>query len=289
MFIDTHCHFDFSVFDSDRPEVWKNSQSLGVMAMMIPGVDPDQWACIQRLSCQHDRIYHSVGLHPLWLSSWLSESSSMDSKLAQGGWGDARLSDSYTEHRVNARLECFASRLHQFTETFGLTALGECGLDKTIAVPLAIQQRFFDYQVELAARKDVPLIIHARKTHNEVLSTLKRFAPDRGGVIHGFSGSLALAERYWSMGVRIGVGGTITYPRAAKTRETVTRLPLEALVLETDAPDMPISGRQGQRNSPERIPDIAALLAQLRGERVEHIARATTDNARRLFGLEFVL
>ncbi|RYZ90248.1 MAG: TatD family deoxyribonuclease, partial [Moraxellaceae bacterium] len=129
----------------------------------------------------------------------------------------------------------------------------------------------------------MPLIIHCRKAHNELLQQLKHYHFEAGGVIHGFSGSYDMAMQYWSMGFRLGIGGTITYERANKTRQAVKRLPLESLVLETDAPDMPLHGKQGEPNSPVNIIAIAQMLANLRGESLEIIAAQTTLNAQQLF------
>ena len=162
--------------------------------------------------------------------------------------------------------------------------MGECGLDGTIVTPLAQQVPFFKAQLALAAERSLPVIVHAHGAHNEVLQCLKAQPRLCGGVIHGFSGSPELALQYWRQGFSVGVGGTITYERAKKTRRAIEQLPWEALLLETDAPDMPLSGHQGEPNSPLRLPEIAEALAQLRGVEVAEVAAMTTRNTRRVFG-----
>jgi TatD DNase family protein len=162
-------------------------------------------------------------------------------------------------------------------------AIGECGLDAAITTSLAIQLPVFEAQLCLATELGLPIIIHCRRSHNELTSLLKRNKLPPGGVIHAFSGSYEMAKQYWDMGFYLGIGGTITYERAHKTREAVKRMPLDALLLESDAPDMPLAGKQGQRNSPEHIPLIAQALAELRGESVQLIAEQTTRNAQTLF------
>ncbi|MFT6388683.1 MAG: TatD DNase family protein, partial [Cellvibrionaceae bacterium] len=164
-------------------------------------------------------------------------------------------------------------------------AVGECGLDALIESGLDKQQAIFEQQIQIACKLELPLIIHVRKTHNETLKLLSHYRPKAGGVIHGFTGSVDLAQRYWSLGFYLGIGGSITYPRANKTRKTVKGMPLESLLLETDAPDMPLSGFQGEPNSPLRLPDIAHALAELRQDTFESICHVTTENSRQLFML----
>jgi TatD DNase family protein len=140
-----------------------------------------------------------------------------------------------------------------------------------------------DVHLQVARELSMPIIIHCRKAHNEMMKSLSGQNIKSGGVIHAFSGSIDLAKQYWALGFYLGVGGTITYERANKTRETVKQLPIEAMVLETDAPDMPLSGKQGQRNSPENIPEVARTLANIRGDSLQYIAQQTTENTKKLF------
>lgn len=262
--IDTHCHFDFDDFDKDREEIWRQCHSNGITTMVIPGVEPKQWQRMADLSESMPGLYYSIGLHPCWL----------DSYLPQKSW--------------QTELPHLRQLLLDATENSACIAIGECGLDQYIDGHAAQQEAVLTCHLEAARECDLPVILHCRRAHNDLLRLLKNHPVPRGGVVHAFSGSREMAEQYWAMGFYLGVGGTITYERANKTRNAIRALPLEALILETDAPDMPLCGHQGKRNSPGNIPSIGATLAELRGESLTEIARQTTDNARRLFNLKNV-
>lgn len=253
VFFDSHCHFDFSDFDQDRNAVWQQCNSQGIQYLTIPGVAPGQWDAARKIAQEYKNIYCAAGLHP-W---WIKNSEQNFAALSQG--------------------------LREYVSLSKCVAIGECGLDAAIETPLQLQHDVLDIHLQLAQEISVPLIIHCRKAHNELLQQLKHYRFGAGGVIHGFSGSYEMAMQYWAMGFRLGIGGTITYERANKTREAVKQLPIEAILLETDAPDMPIYGEQGKRNSPSNILIIANTLAGLRGESLGHIAAKTTRNAQQLF------
>jgi len=253
--IDSHCHFDFPDFDQDRELIWEQCRQLGVAALVIPGVYPEQWSVARLHSETLANVYFAVGLHPWWLD-----------KVQQLG-SIAELMRGELEHP-----RCIA--------------IGECGLDKVIAAPFDWQKQAFEQQLALACERNKPLIIHVRKSHAETLALLKHAQPQKGGVIHGFSGSLEIAEAYWKLGFYLGVGGTITYERASKTRQAIAAMPLEALVLETDAPDMPLQGKQGERNSPLYLPEVGQALADLKQLPLTDIIQQTTDNSCRLFSIE---
>ncbi len=258
-FFDSHCHFDFAVFDGDRDLIWRECNALGIAHLIIPGVAAEQWPLAASIAQQHKNIYVGVGVHPWWV-------------------GDNIAAD-------------YLADIHQHLEK-NLTqpkcvAIGECGLDAVTETPMRLQQQVLDIHLQLAQQISKPLIIHCRKAHNELLVQLKSYDLPAGGVIHGFSGSYELAASYWDMGFRLGIGGTITYERANKTRTAVKKLPLDAILLETDAPDMPLSGKQGERNSPLHIIEIAQALADLRGEPLEKIAVQTTLNSHTLFKIDY--
>ncbi|WP_036186445.1 TatD family hydrolase [Marinimicrobium agarilyticum] len=252
--IDSHCHFDFEAFDEDREDIWSRCRSAGVRQLLIPGTEPEQWARAQGLCEAMPDWYFAAGIHPWW-----------QYKVRGKEWLDAC-------RRALSHSHCLA--------------VGECGLDKFIDTPMAEQEALLEQHLQLAYEQRLPIVLHCVKAHNELIRWLKRYPLERGGVIHAFSGSVDIAETYWQMGFRLGVGGTITYERAKKTREAVSRIPAEALLLETDAPDMPLCGRQGERNSPEYLPDVARGLAELRGVTIEEIAAITTANAQLLFGFQ---
>ncbi|MCX2779613.1 TatD family hydrolase [Microbulbifer thermotolerans] len=253
--IDSHCHFDFAAFDKDRASVWRQCREAGVERIIIPGVSPPRWQALLDLVRSEPAWHAALGVHPWW--------------VAESKCGAAQL-----QRDLAASLEANAC-----------VAIGECGLDGAIATPLEKQEEVFRAQLALAESLQLPLIVHARRCHNEMLHLLKAYRPSRGGVIHAFSGSVEIAREYWKLGFSLGAGGTITYDRAAKTRRAFAALPLEAIVLETDAPDMPLQGRQGQRNSPACLLRIARTLAELRGVSVETVADQTRRNTEALFSL----
>ncbi|WHI49825.1 TatD family hydrolase [Microbulbifer sp. MLAF003] len=260
-FIDSHCHFDFDAFQPDRAQIWQRCINSGVTRLIIPGVCRAQWHPLTALTGSQSGWYGAAGIHP-W---WVAKESNPDGSLIQP--------------------EALGWALSDYLNSNHCVAVGECGLDAAIETPIEIQEAVFRVQLEVASEFELPLILHVHRTHNEVLKLLKQFRLPRGGVIHAFSGSEQMAMDYWKMGFYLGIGGTITYARAAKTRRTVSQLPIESLVLESDAPDMPISGRQGLRNSPENLPLIAAELAKLRGVSLQDIADKTQNNTEILFSL----
>ncbi|WP_053979563.1 TatD family hydrolase [Marinagarivorans algicola] len=269
-FFDSHCHFDFDHFDKDRSAVWQQAQALGLQGVLIPGVTPSQWPQAQLLSQQLQGGLYAIGLHPWWLNAYLSQSECDKNDWAINDWA---------AHLV----QCMAP----FAKDQHCKAIGETGLDACMPpskqVSLDKQQAMVSAHLRCANHFKMPVILHCRKAHNELLACLDQVKPVAGGVLHGFTGSTQLAQNYWRRGLRIGVGGSITYPRANKTRQAIQALPDEALVLETDAPDMPLSGKQGQRNSPEYVPQIAQALAALRGQALDCVAQYTLYNSRKLF------
>lgn len=272
LLVDSHCHFDFPVFAADRAAVWAHCQRLGVNRLIIPGVSPEQWQTAAQLCQQYPGFYYAAGIHPHWIK--------------QQHWGAtniAGLLDETTQQQIKQLLGEELTRRHRGAGERCI-AVGECGLDKLINVPLVLQQQLLQLHTMVANEYRLPLIIHSVKTHNEILACFKQMPPRYGGVIHAFSGSLETAQQFIAQGFLLGVGGTITYERAQKTRATFSKIPLQYLLLETDAPDMPLSGKQGERNSPEYLPKIAQQLAQLQEVSVEQVAEVTTCNAQRLFG-----
>jgi len=259
---DSHCHFDFDCFETERAAIWQSCRAAGVTQLLIPGVSPELWQRQRRLLEQFEGLYAATGLHPWWVTAWLNTLSNRD------------LSKEVLKHSLLPHLQ------HP-----RCVAVGECGLDAMIELPLEQQTPLFEAQLQCACEQQLPVIVHVRRAHNQTLQLLKRYRPGRGGVVHGFSGSLELAQQYWRLGFYLGVGGTITYERASKTRAAVAGMPLEALLLETDAPDMPLSGRQGAANSPAYLPAVASCLAAIRGSSPERIAAQTTANTHQLFQL----
>lgn len=263
-FFDSHCHFDFAEFDPDRVALWQQAMAVGVNGLLVPGIEPAQWSMAQALSRKLPDCYFALGIHPWWIGKIATDPLALQFYAYQM----ALLLD---EDKVCERPRC--------------VAIGETGLDKNIDIPLAQQLDLLDWHIDLANQLHLPLIVHSVKTHNELIAHCKKNPPVHGGVVHAFSGSYETAMQLINLGFFLGVGGTISYERAQKTRATFARIPLESVVLETDAPDMPLSGEQGQRNSPVNLPRIAQMFADLRGESLETITASVWGNTRRLFGI----
>ena len=259
--IDTHCHFDFDAFSSHRADILKSCNNLGISRLIVPGVSPEQWLRLPELCERYQGLYFSLGIHPWWIQEVLGAEAVVEIEL--------RKLEPLLLSQVGHR-KC--------------VALGECGLDKSREQPLAEQLNVLRWHCRLALQLNKPLVLHCVKAHNEMLQCLNDF-PNLRGVVHGFTGSVETASAYWQRGFYLGVGGSITYERARKTREAIRTMPLESLLLETDAPDMPLSGRQGQHNSPVRIIEVAQSLAELKSIGFARIAQATTTNAQTLFCL----
>lgn len=250
--IDSHCHLDFikSLSISDAIE---NAKSLGVGCIIVPGVFPEQWAQLALLRATHSDVRIALGVHPWWLKQ--------------------------------CDLVSLLDNLHHAVDLYRPVAIGECGLDRRLKIPIAEQLAFLELQLSVAKQKQLPVILHCVQEHSALLAAIKRFPNPCGGVIHAFSGSYDIAQAYWQQQYYIGVGGTITYERANKTRQAIAKMPLESLLLETDSPDMPLCGKQGQENLPEYVMEVAKVLAELKGISLDDVIAVTTQNAYKLFKL----
>lgn len=270
-FFDSHCHFDFAEFNADRTALWEACNAQGVTHLLMPGVTPDQWQTAAQLCAQYTGLCYAAGIHPHWIERqpWFQTDTN-------------NLLDKSVREKITALIQ---QEFNLSTNVYAArcVAVGECGLDKMIATPFDLQQELLTIHIEVARQIHKPLIIHCVRAHNELIALLKKIKAEAGGVIHAFSGSYEVAQQYVDLGFYLGIGGTITYERAQKTRAAAAKIPLEFLVLETDAPDMPLQGKQGQRNSPVNIPQIAQVLADLRGITVDEIAAATHRNSMCLF------
>lgn len=254
-FVDTHCHFDFPPFTGNEEQSIERAAQAGVQAIIVPAIEAAYFDRVQDLARQHDALYAALGLHPIAI-----------------------------EHHLDEHIDRLDEILRAPEKK--RVAIGEIGLDLYREDPhFERQQTILDAQLRLAKQHDLPVILHSRRTHDKLALHLKRMNLPRTGVVHGFSGSLQQAERFIGLGYRIGVGGTITYPRASKTRDVMAQLPLTALLLETDAPDMPLNGFQGQPNRPEQAARVFDTLCELRSEPADVIADALLNNTRSLFGI----
>nr|WP_178117948.1 TatD family hydrolase [Pseudomonas sp. R5(2019)] len=253
--IDTHTHLDFPEFDVDRPAVLGNARALGVERMVVLGVFQGNWQRLWELVQKDPQLYAAFGLHPVYLD----------------------------EHRLGhlAQLRGWLERLAGHRQ---LCAVGEFGLDYYLeGLDRERQQTLFEAQLTLAADFDLPALLHVRRSHAVVIATLKRFKLKRAGIIHAFAGSQEEAREYLKLGFKLGLGGAATWPQALRLRKVIAALPMDAVVLETDSPDMAPAMFPGVRNSPEHLPQIATALAELMGMDVEQLASASTRNSCELF------
>ena len=254
--IDSHTHLDFQDFDPDRPQVLARSRALGVKQMVVLGVYQSNWQRLWDLVQTDSQLYAAFGLHPV------------------------HLNDHRPEHVIE--LGQWLSRLAGHPH---VCAVGEIGLDYFLPeLDRDGQQQLFEAQLQLAADFQLPALLHVRRSHAQVIATLKRFRLKRGGIIHAFAGSREEAREYIKLGFKLGLGGAATWPQALRLRKVIVDLPLDAIVLETDSPDMAPAMHPHQRNSPEHLPDICQALAEAMGISPERLAEATTANACEVFG-----
>ncbi len=260
--IDSHCHFDLPAFKNQHAKILKECAANGISRLLVPGLGVEQFSLLLALqaqsavNAQSAQLDIALGLHPYFIE-----------KLEASAF--------------NMQVEALYEHAKRYEGKY--VAMGECGLDSTLAIDMAYQEKVLNTQIEIAMTLQKPLILHHRQSHNALIRALKHYQFAYGGVIHAFSGSLQIAHTYIEMGFALGVGGTITYDRAIKTRQTISKIPLQHLLLETDAPDMPLHGYQGQPNTPLRLPIIAKTLADLQQVSLAHVSQQTNKNYFRIF------
>ena len=252
--IDTHCHLDLEHFHDNLDGILDRSREGGVTDFVIPGFIASGWHEILKLCSGRPCLHPALGLHPIYL--------------------DRHQPGDLVELRDLSRREI-------------PIAIGEIGLDFQQGMERYQEQLdLFQQQLDIAAEADIPVLLHVRKAHDQVLAVLRRSNLTRGGIVHAFNGSRHQADYYMKMGFKLGYGGTLTYDRARRIRKLAAELPLDTIVLETDAPDIPLAGRSGYANSPEYLPEILNVLASIRAESRAEIAAQTSANARQVLGLQ---
>jgi TatD DNase family protein len=255
MLIDTHCHLDAAEFDADRDMVANQAKQTGVGAIVVPSVEPNNFQRVIDLSIQHPHCCYALGLHPMYVDV----ASPSDIK------------------RLHALIQ------QQLSTDNKLVAVGEIGLDFFVTQQnRETQEYFFIEQLKIANEFNLPVILHVRRAIDEILKHLRRHKVT-GGIAHAFNGSRQQADEFIKLGFKLGFGGAMTYPRALKIRELAKTLPLESIVLETDAPDIPPQwiGTKA-RNSPAELMKIAEILADLRGIHIAQIIENTSKNAKQI-------
>lgn len=263
VWIDTHCHLDefadhggAALADAERAR----AAQAGVAHCVLPAVELANLQAVRDLAHRHGDSY-ALGIHPL-----------------------------FTPVAGDEDLPALARALEQYQDDPRLVAVGEIGLDLFVPhLDRGRQQHFYRAQLQLARRFDLPVILHVRRSADQLLKALREL-PVRGGIAHAFNGSLQQAQAFIDLGFKLGFGGAVTFDRALQLRRLATELPLEALVVETDAPDIPphwlyvtaaerAAGRPPARNTPAQLPRIGAVVAQLRGISSTELAHATCANA----------
>lgn len=257
--IDTHCHLDAAEFAPDRAAVLQRARAAGLAQLVVPAVEVDNFDAVRALAAREGLAY-ALGIHPLYVD----------------------------QARPDA-LDALADALRRHHDDPRLVAVGEIGLDHFVpGLDLDRQMQCYRAQLGLAQAHGLPVILHVRRSADALLQGLRR-TPVAGGIVHAFNGSLAQARQFVARGFKLGFGGAMTHERALQIRRLATDLPADALVLETDAPDIPPhwlyrtaaerAAGANSRNEPAELPRIAETLATLRGWSLDETARITAANA----------
>jgi TatD DNase family protein len=248
--IDTHVHIDAPEFDVDRAAVLAHARTAGVDGFVAPAVAASGWAALARIAADAVDVYPAYGLHPMFLA----------------------------EHRPQHLAE-----LERWLADTPAVAVGECGLDFFVdGFDPGLQMEYFIGQLSIARAAGLPVIVHARRAVDAVITCIRKVG-GLSGVIHSYPGSLEQARQLHQQGFKLGFGGPVTYERARRLREVVAGIPLDQLLVETDAPDQPPSTRRAQRNEPATLLDVIDTIAALRGIDAQALVEAVDENARRLF------
>lgn len=249
---DTHCHLDLEPLRAELPRILEEAGVAGVTGFVIPGVHPDGWPGIAALAAENRQIFPAYGIHPMHAAS--------------------------ATDKILARLSALS------TKGF---AIGETGLDPAYPVPLDLQEQAFREQLRVAIQCGLPLLIHCRQVFQRLIKVMREENVHQvGGVMHAYSGSVEMARDFIRLGFAISISGTITRSNAVKPLRIARELPLEHLVLETDAPDLTPQCYRGSFNRPAWIVETALRVAEVRGISIGEVARITTENARRVLRLQ---
>lgn len=250
--IDSHVHIDDTSFDNDRLDILRAARHVNVVAQVVPAISRKFWPRLKLLCDEHDDLFACYGLHPCFC-------------------------DQHSLHDIE--------KLSHWIARERPVAVGECGLDyHHSGGDKAMQQKLFSAQLALAREFSLPVVIHANKAVEDVIRMIRASGHSQG-LIHSFNGSTVQASKLIDLGYKLSFGGACTFNRATRLRQLITALPLEAILLETDAPDQPDSLHSGQRNQPAWLKDVWQNLSQLRSESPEVVAMSTTRNAIELFKL----
>ncbi len=257
MWIDTHCHLDAHEFGNESAAQALQAKAAGVDMIVIPAVETANFPIVAGLAASVDNACYALGIHPI-----------------------------YVPHAKEDDLRVLREQVAAAMSDARFVALGEIGLDFFIPMLTEPAMRekqifFFREQLKIAREFSLPVLMHVRRSQDVILKHVRQIPP-AGGIAHAFNGSDQQAKTYIDLGFKLGFGGAMTFTRALQIRRLAAELPLESIVLETDAPDISPAWIHPGRNSPDQIPRIGAVLAELRGVSVEEVAQATTTNARQV-------
>jgi TatD DNase family protein len=254
MLFDTHAHLDDSRFDEDRKQVLETCKAEGVELILNAGSDMGTSLKSIALAEEYDFIYASIGVHP-------HEAKSMESQTI--------------------------NELAELTSNPKVKAIGEIGLDYHYDFsPRDVQKQRFMQQIDLAKQLKLPIIVHDRESHGDIMDIFKKMnVKDMGGVLHSFSGSVEMARECLRLGFYLSISGPITFKNAVKTVEVVREVPLDMLLIETDSPYLTPVPFRGQRNYPGYVRYVAEKIAEIKGLSYGEVAKKTLENGKRLFGI----
>jgi TatD DNase family protein len=255
MWIDTHCHLDAHEFGDESAAQAALAKAQGVGMIVIPAVETANFSIVAGLAASVDNACYALGIHPIYVPNAKEDDLRVLREQVAAAMADPRF-----------------------------VALGEIGLDFFIPMLTEPAMRekqifFFREQLKIAREFGLPVLMHVRRSQDVILKHVRQIPP-AGGIAHAFNGSDQQAKMYIDLGFKLGFGGAMTFTRALQIRRMAAELPLDAIVLETDAPDISPSWVHPGRNSPDQIPRIGAVLAELRGLSEQQVADATTANAR---------
>ncbi len=254
MWIDTHCHLDAHEFGAESLDVAQRAGDNGVAMIVIPAVERGNFDVVARLAADAPNARYALGIHPICVPQAQEED-----------------------------LAALRAAIEAALADPNFVAIGEIGLD--FFIPMLCepamrdkQDHFFREQLRMARDFELPVLMHVRRSQDQVLKHVRQIRP-AGGIAHAFNGSFQQAQMYIDLGFKLGFGGAMTFTRALQIRRLATTLPLEAIVLETDAPDISPAWIHPARNSPEQLPAIGAALADMRGMALDAVRHATMENA----------
>lgn len=251
--IDTHCHLDAGEFDADRDAVYARAHQAGVAIQVLPAVTAANFADVAAVCQRYPGCLPAWGMHPMYI---------------------------HVHHPRH--LEDLRRQIDRWRPV----AVGEIGLDLFVqGLDWPTQEYFYIEQLKIAREYHLPVLLHCRRANDQILKQLRKIRVP-GGIAHAFSGSRQQADAYLELGFKLGFGGACTWTRATRLRALAAQLPLEAIVLETDSPDIPPAWVGDGRNEPGELPRIAATVAELRAVDVAVVARQTGLNARAVLGLQ---